>query len=118
MGRELPCRASYGDREGQGKALLESTELIFRGEGKDPLKFRIAFSKLKKVVALGDRLLLDGPGIKAVLELGPKYAAAWAEKIKNPPTLLDKLGVKPESKVAVIGVADPEFKTTLNGRVP
>src|SRR5689334_16071942 len=115
MGRELRCRASYGDREGEGKALLETTELVFRGEGKDPLKFRIPFAKLKKVIALGDRLLLDGPGIKAVLELGPKYAVSWAEKIKNPPTLLDKLGVKPESKVCVLGVVDPEFKTTISG---
>ena len=32
MGSELPCRATMGDRSGAGKALLETNELVFRGE--------------------------------------------------------------------------------------
>jgi hypothetical protein len=119
MGRELHCKASYGDESGTGKALLETTELIFRGEGRDKaFKFRVPFAKLKKVVALGDRLILDGPGIKAVLEVGAKYAPDWADKIKNPPSRLDKLGVKAGQRVAILDVDDPPFVTELRGRVP
>ena len=33
---------------------------------------------------------------EATFELGPK-AERWAERIRNPKSLLDKLGVKPES---------------------
>ena len=115
MGAELPCRATVGDRSGTGKALLETTELVFRGDKKD-FRFRIPFESIKKVVALGDRLVIDGPKVHVVLELGAKYAARWAEKIKNPPTRLDKLGVKPESRVCVLGVDDPQFRSELEGR--
>jgi hypothetical protein len=117
MGAELPCRATVGDRSGQGKALLETSELIFRGDKKD-FRFRIPFESIKKVVAVGDRLVIDGPKVHVVLELGAKYATRWAEKIKNPPTRLDKLGVKPESKVSVLGVDDAQFRSELEGRAP
>ncbi len=118
MGAELPCRATVGDRSGQGKALLETSELVFRGDKKD-FRFRIPFESIKKVVALGDRLVIDGPKVHVVLELGdPKYAARWAEKIKNPPGRLDKLGVTPESKICVLGVDDAKFRSELEARVP
>jgi hypothetical protein len=115
MGAELPCKATFGDRSGAGRALLETTELVFRGDKKD-FRFRIPFESIKKVVALGDRLIIDGPKVHAVLELGAKYAARWAEKIKNPPSRLDKLGVKPESKVCVLGVDDAQFRSELEAR--
>jgi hypothetical protein len=117
MGTELPCRATVGDRSGPGKAMLETSELVFRGDKKD-FRFRIPFESIKKVVALGDRLVIDGPKVHVVLELGAKYAARWAEKIKNPPTRLDKLGVTAESKVCVLGVDDPQFRSELEARAP
>ena len=36
-------------------------------------------------------------------------AEKWAFKINNPKSLIDKLGLKPESRVAVLGVNDPDF---------
>jgi hypothetical protein len=115
MGSELPCRATMGDRSGAGKALLETNELVFRGDKKD-FRFRIAFEDIKKVVALGDRLVIDGPKVHAVLELGAKYAARWAEKIKNPPTRLDKLGIAEGTKMCVVGVDDPQFRSEVEAR--
>ena len=115
MGAELPCRATVGDRSGEGKALLETSELVFRGNKKD-FRFRVPFESIKKVVALGDRLVIDGPKVHIVLELGAKYAARWAEKIKNPPTRLDKLGVKEGMRVSVIGVDDAQLRSELDSR--
>jgi hypothetical protein len=117
MGSELPCKATVGDRTGSGKALLETSELVFRGEKKD-FRFRIPFESIKKVVAVGDRLVIDGPKVHVVLELGAKYATRWAEKIKNPPGRLDKLGVMPESKICVVGVDDAKFRSELEARAP
>ena len=42
----------------------------------------------------------------------------WAAKIRNPPTLLDKLGVKDGQRVAVLGVTDANLLSTLPTRVP
>ena len=51
-----------------------------------------------------------------MLELGDE-AARWAEKIKNPPSLLDKLGVKPGQRVSVVGIEDRRFLDDLAARV-
>lgn len=54
-------------------------------------------------------------GETAVFELG-KDAAKWAEKIRNPRGLLDKLGVKAGASVAVLGVEDSEFIEQLSAK--
>ncbi len=36
-------------------------------------------------------------------------AEKWALKIRSPKSLIDKLGLKPDSRVAILGVTDPEF---------
>ena len=40
----------------------------------------------------------------------------WADKIRNPPSLLDKLGVKPGMRVAVLGIDDASFLDQLAAR--
>ena len=49
------------------------------------------------------------------LALGAQ-AAKWADKIANPRSLLDKLGVKPGMRVAVLGVDDAGFRAQLAER--
>src|SRR5262249_46333737 len=51
----------------------------------------------------------DGP---AVFELGAA-AEKWLEKIRNPKTLVAKLGVKPGMAVVIDGVNDSEFRRQL-----
>lgn len=46
-----------------------------------------------------------------------RHAAKWAEKIRNPKSLLDKLGVKPDMVVAVAGIEDKGFLSDLKARV-
>jgi hypothetical protein len=76
----------------EGRALFEADELIFRGD------FRLAnpLRQIESVEATEGELAVRFDSDEAILELGLK-AARWAERIRNPRTRLDKLGVKPDS---------------------
>ena len=112
MGDEARCTVRFGERVSAGKALLETDELVFRGD------FRLAIPRraIRSVAAADGRLKVEFRDGTATFELGAE-AARWAEKIRNPKTLLDKLGVKPDARVSVIGVADEDFRELLRGRV-
>jgi len=103
-----------GRASSAGKARLEETDLVFRGEG--DLRFKVAIKDLERVDARGGALYLEWAEGKAVLDLGDQ-AARWAEKIRNPPSLLDKLGVKPGQRVSVVGIEDRRFLDDLAARV-
>ena len=112
MGDEARCTVRFGAARSEGKALLETDELIFRGD------FRLAVP-LKGITSLdasGGELRVEFADGEATFELGPK-AACWADRIRCPKSLLDKLGVKPESSVAVVDLDDSEFRTLLDERV-
>ena len=67
--------------------------------------------------ARGGALYLEWPEGKAVLDLGDQ-AERWAEKIKNPPSLLDKLGVKPgPARLRGRASRTAEFLDELSARV-
>lgn len=113
MGMEALCSARWGRQESSGKARLESETLVFRGD------FRVAI-RLKEVdsaVARDGKLLVRSPEGTVTLDLGAA-AEKWATKIRNPRTLIDKLGVKPEHAVIVDGVADKNFLRQLRERGP
>jgi hypothetical protein len=112
MGEEARCIVRFGDARSEGKALLETDELIFRGD------FRIAVP-LKAITALDasdGELRVEFADGEATFELGSK-AERWAERIRNPKSILDKLGVKPQSNVAVVNLQDGEFRTLLEDRI-
>ncbi|HWO72722.1 MAG TPA: hypothetical protein VNN21_04120, partial [Dehalococcoidia bacterium] len=90
MGSEAVCNVTYRGLNSEGKALLETSELIFRGD----FRLRIPFSAIEMIEAEGGELRIRYEGSVAVFSLGPR-AESWAEKIRNPRGLLDKLGVKP-----------------------
>jgi hypothetical protein len=111
MGSQALCRVSYKNAVSEGKALLETSELIFRGE----FRLRIPFNQVTSVNASDGDLLVGYNGGVAVFELG-REAAKWVEKIRNPRGLLDKLGVKQGMSVAVLGVTDEGFLAQLRDR--
>jgi len=108
MGNEAACTLRYADKAISGKALLETSEIIFRGDS--PLK--IPFSAITSVQSQDGELHVRTKDGLAIFELGPR-AAKWREKIANPKSLLEKLGVKPGGHVSLIGKFSADFLATL-----
>jgi len=111
MGNEVICAASLSRQKGRGKALLETSELIFRSED-EALRLKIPFSTIKSAKAVDGELRLEIPEGLAVFVLGAN-AAKWCEKILHPKTRLEKLGIQQNAKVAVIGDLDTDFLAEL-----
>jgi hypothetical protein len=111
MGKEANCVVNFGKRKVQGKALLETSELIFRG-AEDGFRLKIAFSGIKSAKAVDGELRLQTADGLAVFELGA-VAHKWCEKILHPKTRAEKLGVKAGATVALIGDFDAEFLAEL-----
>jgi hypothetical protein len=97
MGREATGVARVGDSSGKARVLLETDELIFRGE----VKGRVPFKALTAVEPGPDGLRLVWPEGEAAVDVSAAEAARWADRIANPPSLLDKLGVKDGTRVVV-----------------
>jgi hypothetical protein len=104
MGNELKCEATFGKQKSAGKALLETSELIFRGD----FRLKIPFRSMKAVKAADGELHVRFPEGIASFALGPQ-AEKWAQKILHPKTRIEKLGVKPGAKISLIGEFDAEF---------
>lgn len=103
MGREANCACAWGGKRGRVKVLLESNELILRGELRDV----IPRSALGAVRISGDWLEVAVGRKKLALELGARAAVQWAAALaKPPPTLASKLGVSAEAKCLLVGKAD------------
>ena len=113
MGNEAKCTVVNGGKRVSGKALLETSELIFRS---DALKLKIPFAKVKSVKATEGDLRVQSPDGTIVFELGPD-AEKWAHKILHPKSRLEKLGIEKGLKVTVIGTLEPEFEEELTAAV-
>jgi hypothetical protein len=111
MGNEANCTASFGKQKARGKALLETSEIIFRSED-GALRLKIPFASIKSAKAVNGELRLDTPDGLAVFALGAN-AAKWCEKILHPKSRLEKLGVKPDTGVSLVGDFDAEFLAEL-----
>jgi hypothetical protein len=94
----------YQKRTLAGKAYLETDHILFRGEE----RVKILLKDLKSVKAASGMLHLDFAGGPARLDLGAA-AEKWADKILNPPSRTDKLGVKAGLSVRVVGKFDAAF---------
>ena len=108
MGREAITTVRIGKNVSRGKVLLETNEIIVRGENRAVFPFR----EMKSVKAADGELRFKFRGQAVQIELGAQ-ADKWAEKILHPPSLLEKLGVKPGLNVALMSMADTKFDTLL-----
>ncbi|MBP7814805.1 MAG: DUF3052 family protein [Phenylobacterium sp.] len=109
MGKDAQVRARFADGEDAGRLQYEAPKLLFRGAARRVFEGEA----LKGVRAeAGDLVLADG----SRFALGDKAAASWADAILNPRSRLDKLGVKPGMKVAVLNVADEVLADELTER--
>lgn len=114
MGQEANCAMVRGKTRHAGRALLEGDHLVFRGEAE---RLTLRFADLTNVTSDNGRLTLATRQQTVTLELGAA-ADRWAHKIRNPRSLLDKLGVKDGMRVGVIGIDDASFLQQLHARCP
>lgn len=110
MGQELDCTLRYRKKILSGKAYLETSYVLFRGEE----RLKIPFRELTGVDAADGVLKLEFAEGPALFELGAA-AAKWARKILHPPTRLEKLGVKPGLAIAVEGEMEGAFLREIGG---
>jgi hypothetical protein len=94
-----------GKKRSEGRVLLETNEIIFRGD--TPRK--IPFATMKSVQALDGDLLVRVAGELLAFEVGERAAAKWREKILHPKSRVEKLGVKAEARVSVLGDFAKDF---------
>jgi hypothetical protein len=111
LGNEANCTVKFGKQKARGKALLETSEVIFRSEDA-ALRLKIAFTNIKSAKTVDGELYLETPEGLAVFNLGAN-AAKWCEKTLHPKTRLEKLGVKPDARVSVVGDLDADFLAEL-----
>ena len=126
MGSELKCTVRFGKETSEGKALLETSEVLFRGG----FRLKIPFASIKSVRAVDGELRIafieekraqagvpfEAQGkpvpLEARFQLGLS-AEKWREKILHPKTRIEKIGVKTGAKVSLIGNFDEEFLDEL-----
>jgi hypothetical protein len=112
VGRESDCVARWAGEESSGSARLETDHVAFRGT----FRVRMPFAELRSVDLRGGTLVLTSGRGALELDLGPAEAKAWEGQVARPKPLLDKLGVKPGARVAVLGVRDEDFMALLQQR--
>jgi hypothetical protein len=108
MGHEALCTVRYGGETFSGKALLESSEVLFRGQ----TRIKIPFSAIKSLQARNGELHIRTADGLTVFDLG-EQAEKWHHKIANPKTVLEKLGVKPGESVILEGKFPDDFLQNL-----
>ncbi|MGB8769162.1 MAG: hypothetical protein WCC92_06085 [Candidatus Korobacteraceae bacterium] len=108
MERELLCTVRSGGKTTTAKALLETSEIVVRGD----LRLKIPFALLKSVAARDGELHLKWPEGSVVFEIGD-HAEKWAHKILHPKTTMEKLGAKPGMVISAQGMDDGNFVKDL-----
>lgn len=111
MGQQAACTLTFRGRPVAGTAWLESGELVFRG----PERLAIPLKTITAATARGNRLLVTFGGQTAIFDIGPA-AARWAERMTNPPSRLDKLGIKPGRAVLFVGCRDTGLAEEVRAR--
>ena len=104
MGKTTKSRLHFEGRTYDGEAMLETSELLFRGER----RLLIPLAQITSATARDGLLDVKFTGGVATLELGAQ-AAQWAEKIRNPKSVIQKIGIKAGQVVSVVHVEDEAF---------
>src|SRR6266852_2619397 len=104
MGQTAKTRIRVDGTSYDGEALLETSEVIVRGgHAPSPVRSRdgqarapvlhIPFARMKSLRASGGTLSFRFDGSEVSIDLGVN-AAKWLDKIRNPKSVVQKLGVK------------------------
>ena len=110
MGREAICDCTFAGTTAEVKALLESEELILRGD----IRMRVPFHTLHNVRVESDSLCFNLGKHAVQLRLGAAAAKSWAKKIETPPpSLADKLGITGKTVRTIGPIADRTLDSAL-----
>jgi hypothetical protein len=111
MGNEAKCELRVGRNSYQGKALLETSELIFRSA---EYRAKILFTDIRAIAANDGELRVETKDEAFVFDgLGSAAAEKWRDKILHPKSRIEKLGVKPGTRVAIVGGSEAAFSKEL-----
>ncbi|HSQ28282.1 MAG TPA: DUF3052 family protein [Gemmatimonadaceae bacterium] len=115
MGYETTCKVRVDDRAGtvreaQGKVLLETDELIVRGDA----RIRVPRRSIERVARRDGVVSITAHSAIVTLTLGADAALRWQKKLEETPKrLIDKLDVRTNAKVWLWGMIDPALETEL-----
>jgi len=111
MGREAVCTCDWAGTVAEVKALLESSEMILRGD----IRRRVAFSEIEHVKVRADSLCFKVGRENVELVLGASAAEKWAATLTSPPpSLAKKLGITNKTVVHAMGnCGDENLKSAL-----
>jgi hypothetical protein len=113
LGKEATVTAVFADGADEGRLQYEAPKLAFKGRERRVFEGE-ALAGVRAEAA--ELVLADG----SRFTLGEKQAIAWVAAILNPKGRMDKIGVKPGMRAAVMGVKDPKLsgELTKHGAVP
>jgi hypothetical protein len=109
MGNERKGAVRAGKERHEGKILLETSELIFRGTD---YRLKIAFSEMRGLQAANGELRVATNDGVLTFEVGTA-AEKWREKILHPKSRAEKLGVKQGTTVHLLGKFESDFVKEL-----
>ena len=113
MGAETKTVITVEGRQYRGLLQQEGDFVLFRGEG---YRLKILLDRREIWSAANGELRARLEGGVVSFALGAA-AEKWLERIRNPRSRLDKLGVKAEHQVAVIGIREAGFGEELAERL-
>jgi hypothetical protein len=109
MGKAAEVQAVFAEGPERGRLQYEPPKLIFRGAQR-----RVWQGEALEGVKADGADLVTADGTR--FTLGEKPAASWAEAILNPKGRMDKIGVKPGMRAAILGVEDADLSAELTAR--
>jgi hypothetical protein len=112
MGAEAKCTATISGKKAEGKALLETDELIFRGED---VRLTIPYRSVSSIDVKDGVLHVAWLSGVASFELGAA-AVKWADRIRNPPSRIDKLDIRSGQLVLFVGIRDATLREEIETR--
>jgi hypothetical protein len=110
MGREAICDCTFNGTTAKVKALLESEELVLRGD----IRMHAPLHGLHDVRVESESLCFNLDKHPVQLHLGAAAAKSWAKKIKMPPpSLADKLGITGKPVRTIGPISDRALDSAL-----
>ena len=117
MGQQAKCFLKFDGRRVEGTAWLEHKDLVFRGidKARAPHRLSIPLKEITSAAGRDGRVIVTGGGRTAEFAIGDA-AGMWAERITNPPSRLDKLGIKPGMTVFFADFGDADLAGEIGDR--